>query len=187
MLIRKSVGVHTIKPDKAYYRQTSNRLLFRSFKNEDIQDWLAFFKDDDAYYRFLGADQSIPKLTRATNWVEKQIERMMEGEFGQLAVIEESSGQLIGLGGIIPREFGNNYEYEITYSLIPQYWRKGYAIELAQHFRDYAKSTMPIQSVISMIHPNNAPSIKVAEKNAMILDGEHFIFGMTVLVYRYTF
>ena len=81
----------------------------------------------------------------------------------------------------------NNYEYEITYSLIPQYWRKGYALELAQHFRDYTKSTMPIQSVISMIHPNNAPSIKVAEKNAMILDGEHFIFGMTVLVYRYTF
>ena len=55
MLIRKSVGVHTIKPDKAYYRQASNRLLFRSIKNEDIQDWLAFFKDDDAYYRFLGA------------------------------------------------------------------------------------------------------------------------------------
>ena len=78
-------------------------------------------------------------------------------------------------------------EYEVTYSIIPRYWGKGYATELAQHFRDFARENIPAKSVISMIHPENMASIKVAENNKMTLDGEYIIFNMNVLVYRHVF
>ncbi len=183
---KRSAGMATINPKANYYQQASDRLLFRAINIDDLAAWLEFINEDD-YQRFLGQNLSLPRKTRARNWIEKQIERMSDNEFGQLAIIEKSSGNLIGLGGIITREINSTIEYEITYSLISRYWGKGYATELARHFRDFSKGNLPIGSVISMIHPENSSSIRVAEKNGMILDGEHLFFEMPVLVYRCVF
>ena len=175
------------KPKASYYEQASNRLLFREMTINDHAAWLEFFAEEDDYHRFLGQDLTITKETRAKIWIERQIHRKDEEQYGQLAMVEESSGNLIGFGGIIMREMNDTIEYEVTYSLIPRYWGKGYATELAQHFTGYAQKHLQINSVISMIHPENAASIKVAEKNDMTLDGAFFIFGMNVLVYRHVF
>ncbi|MFT5858189.1 MAG: ribosomal-protein-alanine N-acetyltransferase [Flavobacteriaceae bacterium] len=175
------------KPKAIYYEQASNRLLFRKMTLEDHSAWLEFFAEEDDYHRFLGQDLTIAKKTRAKIWIERQIQRMDEKHYGQLAILEQSSGNLIGLGGIIMREMNGTIEYEVTYSLIPRYWGKGYATELAQHFSGYAREHLEIDSVISMIHPENIASIKVAQRNNMTLDGEFFIFGMNLAVYRQVF
>jgi len=174
------------KPDANYYEQASDRLLFRSLSSFDQGAWLEFFIDE-SYHHFLGQDLSVPAKTRAKIWIDRQMQRKDENEFGQLAIIEKVTGKLIGLGGIICREMNNTVEYEVTYSLIPRYWGKGYATELARHFRDYAKDNLSIDSVISMIHPENGASIKVAKNNNMTLSGEHIIFDMLVHVYRHMF
>lgn len=176
-----------IQPADNYYVQSSERLVFRSFTEMDSVAFLPFFDRDD-YQRFLAQDISIPAKERSETWIQRQMQRKAERQFGQLAILEKATGEFIGVGGIIARENVNGAEeYEITYSLIPAFWGKGYARELALHFIHFAQENLPIKSVISLIHPENAASIGVAEANGLKRDGEWNFMGMPVLIYRLTF
>lgn len=171
------------KPKTNYYEQASDRLLYRSLTLDDIPRWIPFFDRDD-YMRFLGQDIEKSAEERSTMWIERQIQRKNDGVYGQLAVIEKSTGDFIGVGGIILREIDDKEELEITYSLMPSVWGKGYARELAKHFIEYAKATNQVESVISMIHPENEASKRVAFANGLELSGEAEFMGFAVEVYR---
>lgn len=175
-----------LKPKSNYYEQASDRLLFRSLTSEDIDLWVPFFDRDD-YMRFLGQDITQPAAERSKVWIERQIQRKNEGAYGQLAIIEKDSGKFIGVGGIIHRELYGNDELEITYSLLPEFWGKGYARELAKNFIDYAKEETGVKSVISMVHPENEASIKVAHANGLKFDLMAKFMGIPVEVYRLKF
>ena len=103
MLIRKNDGMRITKPTQQYYEQASDRLLFRSLTLDDIALWIPFFERDD-YMRFLGQDIDEPAAERSKIWIERQIQRKNDGHYGQLAVIEKSTGNFIGVGGIIQRD-----------------------------------------------------------------------------------
>lgn len=174
------------KPTTDYYEQASDRLLFRSLKVDDVELWTPFFNRDD-YQRFLGQDITLPGALRSKVWIERQIQRKDEGFYGQLAVIEKTSGKFIGVGGIIQRELYGNDELEITYSLLPASWGNGYARELAKHFMDYAQFNLEAKSIISMVHPENEASIKVAHVNGLKFDRMAKFMTIPVEVYRFKF
>lgn len=179
----------TVKPLENYYQQESERLIFRSFESGDIERWLPFFDQDD-YQRFLAQDISIPGIERATKWINRQIERKEIGVHGQLAIIEKETGKFIGVGGIIGRDDelkDGEQDYEITYSLLPEFWGKGYARELALHFINYAKENILVDSVMSWIHPENEASKNVARANGLKHDGDTTFMNMPIQVWRIHF
>lgn len=186
MRIKRSVGVYTTKPTHTYYEQASDRLIFRALTVEDIALWTPFFDRDD-YMHFLGQDVNTPGSERSKAWIERQIQRKEENDYGQLAIIEKSSNEFIGVGGIIERDIAGVQEYEITYSLMPSSWGKGYARELAKHFINFAHNAIETKSVISLIHPENQASISVALANGLKLDGEAVFMGIPVEIYRFIF
>lgn len=172
-----------IKPISEYYQQESERLIYRAFQEGDVDSFLPFFDRED-YMKFLAQDISIPARERAETWINRQIQRQNEGEYGQLAVIEKATGEFIGVGGIIARNWDGKEDYEMTYSLIPAFWGKGYARELVQHFIEFSKENLPVESVISMIHPENIASQKVAFANGLKLDGKWQFLDIPVNIYR---
>lgn len=176
------------QPKEDYYNTIeSERIRFRPFNLSDIDDWTPFFDRND-YQRFLAQDTSIPGRQRSESWIKRQIQRKEEErEHGQLAVIEKSSGAFIGVGGIIGRAMDHGYEYEITYSILPKFWGKGYATELAGRFIEYAREHIETNSVISIIHTENEASVKVAEHNGLQRDATTEFMGMSVYIYRLTF
>ncbi|MGB0914441.1 MAG: GNAT family N-acetyltransferase [Crocinitomicaceae bacterium] len=172
------------KPSENYYQQESERLVFREINAEDAENWAPFFIDNPAQ-KYVGADQfSFPPKEKATNWLSKQIERKENQTYGQLAVIDKQTNAFIGVGGIIERDMSGQKAYEITYSFLPSAWGKGFATELAIHFKQYAFNNIQTDSVISMIHKENEASINVAVKNGMSLSGETEFMGMELFVYR---
>lgn len=168
-----------------YENQQSERLLFRKLTEDDIPTWSSFFIDNDRT-RFVGSHRftHLDHVGKATNWIRNQMERYHDHDFGQLAVIEKETGKMIGVSGIIPREIDEKKEYEITYSLLPSAWNKGFASEAAIHFKEYAFANINCDSVISIIHVENEPSGNVARKNGMrkVLETEYM--EMPVYVYR---
>ena len=74
-------------------------------------------------------------------------------------------------------------EYEITYSFFPSVWGNGYATELARTFIDYARENIESSRVISIIHTENIPSIRVAEKNQLTQVKKMEFMGMPVYIY----
>jgi len=165
-----------------YFSQQSPRLLYRKLTEADIPSWTEFFINNDRV-RFLGFDKTKSADISATEWIHKQMERNTVGGFGQLAVIEKETGELIGVGGIIVRELKSKTEYEITYSLKPAFWGKGYGTEIAMHFKSFGLDNKISDHFISIIHKENEPSMHVARKNGMDMLYETEFLEMPVFVF----
>lgn len=182
MMNKKSVGMLTIKPTPNYYAQESSRLRFVPFEQENIKEWSLFFENNPSE-RFVGFENSpLSNIEKSKGWIEKQMERKANAEFGQLAVVDKKSGDFIGVGGVITRIINDTTEYEITYSLLPKYFGKGYATELAIHFKRYMLEMT--ESVISVIHIENNASMQVAQKNGMMKESETTFLNMPVYIFR---
>ena len=72
---------------------------------------------------------------------------------------------------------------EISYVLARSVWGKGYATEGAQAAMSHAFEQLKIPRLISLIHPANRSSVKVAEKLGETLEREIEFNGKTLLVY----
>ena len=167
-----------------YYKQETERIIFRQLTENDIENWSEFFVNNDRLH-FLGiTDLSKDNYTLAQEWITKQLERNKNGEMGHLAAIEKSTGELIGLSGIIPRIVLDQPEFEIAYSLKPRYWGKGFGSEMAIQMKKYGFENKIAERFISIIEINNVDSINVAKKNGMsvlfetrYLEMDVFVFG----------
>lgn len=168
---------------QSYFNHSSQRLDFRALTKSDILLWEPFFVNNDRL-RFFGFDENKSNFELSSDWINKQLERYQESGLGMLGVIERDTGILIGLCGIIPREFEGKTIYEIGYSLMQSHWGKGYATEAAKHIREVGTQLGISSLYVSTIHPENIDSMKVAERNGMkrlkngvINDFELVIFG----------
>ncbi|MFA7274295.1 MAG: GNAT family N-acetyltransferase [Crocinitomicaceae bacterium] len=165
-----------------YFQQESERLIFRKITQADIPTWQTFFVGNDRL-RFLGIDTTKSHKVLAKEWINRQLERYEEEGTGLLAVIEKSSGELIGMCGILKREIEEELEYEIAYSFLSKYWKKGYATEAAQQMKKFGSETELSNRFISIIHKENADSIAVAQRNGMKpLQTANFM-GMEVIIF----
>lgn len=165
-----------------YFNQQTERLKFRKLKREDIPLWTTFFVDNDRL-KYLGIDLSKKPETHATEWIELQLERYEREGLGHLAVELKETDEFIGVGGIIPRVLENKNEFEIAYSLLPKFWKKGYGTELAKQMKKYGFEKIKTERFISIIDKENSDSINVARKNGMEVLFETTYLGMDVGVY----
>ncbi|HXR70443.1 GNAT family N-acetyltransferase [Actinocrinis sp.] len=94
-----------------------------------------------------------------------------EEGFGYWVVRSPQDGQVLGFGGVRPvvqdEDFVNLY-----YRFRPSAWGKGYATELGRAALALAAKAAPGTPVVALIRPRNEPSIHVAQRLGMRLDGE---------------
>jgi ribosomal-protein-alanine N-acetyltransferase len=77
-------------------------------------------------------------------------------------------------------------EVEIGYRLHPDYWNRGLITEAALAVRDHGFRDWKLSRVISLIHPENIPSRRVAEKNGMKVEKEITFRGFSTLMFAIT-
>lgn len=162
--------------------QESKRLLFRKIQHSDFSDWLPFHQDPRTSRYWEGLPQN-PK-TACEQDFDRTFFRYENKLGGKMALISKASGELIGLSGLLVQEVDGMKETEIAYSLLPKYWKQGYAIEAAARCKSFAKSNNLANSLISIVHVENIPSQKVAVKNGMELDTSKDYNGNPVHIYR---
>lgn len=165
-----------------YFNQQSERLIYRKLTVDDIPSWLEFFENNDRLH-FLGIDLTKTNEQHAEDWITRQLKRYELQGLGFLAVVSKESGKLIGLGGILPRELNGSDEYEIAYSLIPKYWGKGYATEIAVQMKNFGFAAINTKRFISIIDLENIDSANVAIKNGMNILFKTDYQGMEVNVF----
>lgn len=106
--------------------------------------------------------------------------------FGLWATVRKEDGRLMGRCGLLSQEVDGERHVEVAYALAPQFWGRGYATEAAIASRDHAFRTLDAPHVISLILPENTPSINVAGRNGMTLWKMADFRGYHVRVYRVT-
>jgi [ribosomal protein S5]-alanine N-acetyltransferase len=161
--------------------QETSRLRFRNVQQDDFNTWLQFCEDAASLKYFWFADGIEDPKEKCRIWFERVFARY-QNELGCLNVlIDKASGELVGQCGLLIQTVDDVKELEIGYSIMPQHRQKGYAFEAAKYCRDYAFSNNLTDSLISIIHPENANSANVAGKNGMKIDKQS-MFNSSYLV-----
>ncbi len=161
----------------------SERIITRFLTEDDYKAWEEFVNDNDCLEFFPEVNHPT-SAERAKFFVGKSLDRYKENRLGLQALIEKSSGELIGMSGLLSQNVNGVMEIEIGYHLLKKHWHKGYAIEAAKLFKQYVIDHKIASSVVSIIHINNISSQNVALKNGMSPDGEVEFFGDSHIVYR---
>ena len=105
--------------------ESSKRLNFRKVTQEDFEDWLPFYHNPMSTQFWDG----LPKdpLVACNQQFERIFERYKQGLGGMNALISKESSVLIGMCGLLVQEVDGIQELEIGYSILPSYWRNGFA------------------------------------------------------------
>jgi RimJ/RimL family protein N-acetyltransferase len=101
--------------------------------------------------------------------------------YGMWAVEERHSGVMIGRIGCWQPEGWPGFE--IGWTLRRAYWGCGYATEAARAAMAYAFGELQQSHVISLIHPDNSASRRVAQKLGEKLEGTTEVLGMEAVIY----
>lgn len=164
----------------------TERLLLRLLTPKDLEAWSVFFINNPQLH-YVGITEEAPPLIHAKKWMDRQLKRYSDTGLGMLAIIEKSTGELIGQVGILERDVDGEIFHEIGYGVIPAKWGKGYASEGAIRMKKYLIEHKIDDKVISLIHPDNIGSQKVAEKNGMHREREWLFEGKPCFIYRQNF
>jgi len=162
--------------------QETERLLFRKLKRIDFDIWLPFHQDPRSSEFWEG----MPKdpFIACNHWFEKAFHRYENKLGGMNVLINKTTKEFIGQCGLLVQTVDGIQELEIGYSILPAYWKQGYATEAAQKCKVYAREHKFANSLISIIHIDNIPSQKVALKNGMHIDKTTVYDNTPVHIFR---
>jgi RimJ/RimL family protein N-acetyltransferase len=166
-------------------RIESARLTLRRIDRGDL-DFFTDLNADPEVARYLphGKPRS-PQESLA--WLRSILRSYEDLGLGQLAVLRSSDGALIGRCGLsdlavearagvaaIPRGWYQRddappaaevvFERELGYTFARSFWGQGYASEAARCVFDYARNVLAVRRVVSLIHPKNSRSLRVAQR-----------------------
>jgi RimJ/RimL family protein N-acetyltransferase len=111
--------------------------------------------------RFMGGPREAAWLTQNFTEDAKNTDPPL---YDQWPVFEKASGELVGYCGLLDKEIDGRPEIELVYVFLPTAWGKGFGTEMAMGLREHAVQAMGLTRLVALIEPENAASVKVAER-----------------------
>jgi RimJ/RimL family protein N-acetyltransferase len=151
----------------------TERLLLRPAEERDAEALLRQLEDAEVMRYISGGETGT--LEDAVAQVERMKNQWQEDGFGRFVVVRRADGAVVGKVGPLVwdsatwrngtrREFGDRSEIELGWTFERAAWGNGFATEAALAARDWALREVRPRRLISLIHPENARSMRVAER-----------------------
>jgi RimJ/RimL family protein N-acetyltransferase len=156
----------------------TSRLILRPFQDDDIERLAELMANRDFMRFSLGPytrEQTETVLKKFLSWNNA-------GLPSPFAVVLRENDLVLGYCGFLHHAEAPA-EVEIGYRLDPAYWNRGLITEAARTVRDHAFVDLKLPRVISLIHPENIPSRRVAEKIGMMPEKEFTFRGFPTTVF----
>jgi RimJ/RimL family protein N-acetyltransferase len=148
-------------------RLLTERLLLRQFEPDDLDAWADTVADRDVT-RYLGDGTPLSR-NQAWNTMANALGHWTLRGYGLYAVAERSSGRLVGRVGLKNPEGWPGLE--VGWVVGPAFQGHGYASEAGRATARLAYWCLGAERLISLIHPANSRSIRVAERLGARRDG----------------
>lgn len=137
----------------------TDRLHLRAFRERDWRPLCDFFRDEECVRYTLKTPLEDWQVWRV---VASYVGHWTFRGYGPYAVVEKSTGELVGAVGLwFPGEWP---EPELKWLLRRRFWGKGYATEAAAEVRETAARSLKWTRLVSLIFPGNDRSIAVAKR-----------------------
>ena len=107
--------------------------------------------------------------TELDEFLSRQARQLAEHDLCMGALIEKSTGRVVGVCGTQP--LGTTGDLEIGWWLGRDVWGRGYATEGGGAAMRHVLDTLGRSRVVAIIDPGNEPSIRVVQRLGMHLEG----------------
>lgn len=163
---------------------TTNRLLIREMKVEDL-DELYILYEDASMTRFL---EPLYEKEEEIEFTKAYIKNMYGFYgYGMWSILDKKSGKLVGRAGLNNREVDGEIQIELGYMIGAAYQRQGMAFEACQEILRFAVEKLDCMFVNCFIHPENMASIQLVKKLGFIYRQEIEIVNEKLCWYRWTY
>jgi RimJ/RimL family protein N-acetyltransferase len=160
-------------------RIETDRLILRPFSQADFDTYAAIHSDPEVTRYLTGSPMA--------RWEAWRSMAMFVGHwqlrgYGVWAVEEKSTGAFVGRAGLHNPEGWPGPE--VGWTLARSAWGRGYATEAGRAAMTYAFDVLGWDHIISVIHPDNARSIRVAERLGLSFERDAEVLnGIKIVVY----
>jgi RimJ/RimL family protein N-acetyltransferase len=151
-------------------RIETERLLLRPLEAQDAEDLVALHTTPEVsrFMTVLDRDLALRRISQdCRNWAERG--------YGLVAILERGSGRFLGWP-----QFG---EVEVGWAVKPASWGRGVATEAGWACLRWGFETLHVPYLTAMIRPDNARSIRVAERLGMAPLRRDVLNGQEVIIY----
>jgi RimJ/RimL family protein N-acetyltransferase len=154
------------------------RLRLRGFASGDADALAAMYADSEVM-RFLGG-----VIDREESWrkLALHVGHWALRGYGNWAVERRSDGVFLGRAGLWNPEGWPGLE--VGWKFARHAWGQGFATEAGRAALDWAWSSLDVARIISLIHPENTASVRVAERLGMTRAGETTLRDKPVVVFE---
>lgn len=156
----------------------TDRLLLRMIRADDL-DYLASLLSDPDVVKYVGDGQPAGR-EEAARALESIIKHWKTHGFGRWAVVDKSTGEFIGFGGLRSL-FGTP---EVVYHLAKAHWGKGYASEMARAALRFGFEEPGFDRIVAITKPQNAASINVMNKVGLRFEKYARYYDIDVVQYE---
>ncbi len=162
----------------------TQRLRLRCPYGADARVLAEIHSDPDVAQYVLGGVPSEVGLEQAWRNIAMLVGHWHLRGFGPWIVEDRLNGEVVGRVGFWAPDGWPGIE--LTWLMRRSRWNAGFATEAALAALTWAARTLPTRRLISLIHPDNVRSIRVAVKIGEELEGEVVMAGTKLLVFGVT-
>ncbi len=139
----------------------TERLLIRHLDDADA-GFIVSLLNDPAFLRNIG-DRGVRTPDDARTYIANgPAASYARHGFGLFAVTLSSSGEPIGICGLVKREALD--DVDLGFAFLPQFRGQGYALESAAAVKEYGRAVIKLRRLVAIALPSNTPSIRLLEK-----------------------
>ena len=146
----------------------TERLILRPMRVGDAADMFDYAQREDVTTYLLWSPHQSMSYTR--DYLKYIETRYDAGDFYDWAVVERSSGRMIGTCGFTRIDTPNNAG-EIGYVLNPDFHGKGYGTEAANEALRFGFDVIGLHRIEAKFMEGNSASLRVMDKLGMIFEG----------------
>ena len=159
---------------------SSERIILRGWQDSDFHPYTTLVSDP-VMMRFVGGGAMSYKKARKE--FDGMREQWIDRKIGIFVIADKTSNELLGFTGLFESPLLD--EPELSWSLSAKNHGKGYASEAAILARNWAFREHNIGPLMSLVHPNNISSKRVAERLGASVESHSTWMGQPRLVYRH--
>ena len=158
----------------------TDRLRLRPLTMADLEDVHRMHSDAETIRYTSGRLKS---REESLQWLKRAIDSYETNGHGFWALELKPWGDFVGHSGLLAQVVDDLSETEIAYWIVREHWGRGLATEAAIASRDHGFHTLGRRRLISIIHPENRGSRRVAEKVGLRVEKPSVHKGVDVPIY----
>lgn len=132
---------------------------------DDFPIYFSLVGDEDVMSMI--TERAIPLEEAKSDYDKRMLENQLHIDFGHFKIVNEDSGDFIGVGKLEITS-PHSDKAELGYMLLPAYWGKGIASDVARQLIEMARRHDFIKGLFAIIDPKNVPSRRILTNNGFV-------------------